>query len=310
MSARRGVRKRICKGDTPNMQGTVPGVPANVIAIAFAGRPSVVFRVTGRWHCERASANHGGLTPPLLAVGRMSLNGARFFQHAVRVTEPRGLTPPALVLCECASAGDLRFPLHARNLTTGGSRPPLLAVYAFVYRKSRHFTGKRWRLQTGAAGVSPPWCAETRLQGRYRKHAGDRRRVGERQCNRGRRASVGSVPTDCAVPLRMRFRESRGAYAPALVSHECASAGDFRLPLHARYPTTGGLRPRDLALRECASAGDLRFPLHARYPTTGGLRPPLLAVHAFVHRESRHFAGTRSRLQTGAAGVHVPGAAE
>jgi hypothetical protein len=32
-----------------------------------------------------------------------------------------GLTPPALVLLhECASAGDLRFPLHARNLTTGG----------------------------------------------------------------------------------------------------------------------------------------------------------------------------------------------
>jgi hypothetical protein len=32
-SARRGVRKRICKGDTANMHETIAGVPANVIAI-------------------------------------------------------------------------------------------------------------------------------------------------------------------------------------------------------------------------------------------------------------------------------------
>jgi hypothetical protein len=124
--------------------------------------------------------------------------------------------------------------------------------------------------------VSPPWCAETRLQGRYRKHAGDRRPVGERQCNRGRRASVASVPSHCAVALRTRFGESRGLTPPALVLHECVSAVD------------------------------LRFPLYARYPTTGGLRPPLLALHAFVHSKSRHFIGTRSRIQTGAAGVSPP----
>jgi hypothetical protein len=90
VSARRGVRKRICKGDTANVRETVASVPANVIAIAVAGRASVVFRVTGRWHCECVSANHGGLTPP------------------------------ALVSHECVSAGDLRFPLHARYPATGG----------------------------------------------------------------------------------------------------------------------------------------------------------------------------------------------
>jgi hypothetical protein len=87
-SARRGVRDRICKGDTANVRETAAaglGL-ADVIAIAVTDEASVVFRVTGRWHCEYASANHGGLTPaPLLVVGRMSLNGARFFQHAVCV---------------------------------------------------------------------------------------------------------------------------------------------------------------------------------------------------------------------------------
>jgi hypothetical protein len=47
--------------------------------------------------------------------------------------------------------------------TTGGLRPPLLVVHAFVHRKSRHFTGKRSRIQTGAAGVSPPWIWEVHL---------------------------------------------------------------------------------------------------------------------------------------------------
>jgi hypothetical protein len=69
-SARRGWRKRICKGDTAKVRETAAGVPANVVAIAVA--------------------------------------------------QPRGVTPPALVLHECVSAGDLRFPLHARYPSTGG----------------------------------------------------------------------------------------------------------------------------------------------------------------------------------------------
>jgi hypothetical protein len=67
VSARRGVRKRVCKGDTASMQETVAAGLANLIAIAVAGRASVVFRVIARWHCECVSANHGRLTPaPLL----------------------------------------------------------------------------------------------------------------------------------------------------------------------------------------------------------------------------------------------------
>jgi hypothetical protein len=60
--ARRGWRKRICKGDTASMQETAAaglGL-ADVIAIAVTDEASVVFRVTGRWRCEYASANHGG----------------------------------------------------------------------------------------------------------------------------------------------------------------------------------------------------------------------------------------------------------
>jgi hypothetical protein len=85
--ARRGVRKRICKGDNGNIQET---------AAAGAGEPH---RNRGSWGSvgsvpsNRAVAlrihfrEPRGLTPaPLLVVGRMSLNGARFFQHAARVT--------------------------------------------------------------------------------------------------------------------------------------------------------------------------------------------------------------------------------
>jgi hypothetical protein len=224
-------------------------------------------RCAGERRCNRGRRASVGSVPSNRAVALRT-----------RFGEPREADAcPALVSHECASAGDFRLPLHARYPTTGGLRPPLLVVHAFVHRKSRHFTGRDSCIQTGAAGVSPPWVAETHLQGRYRKRAGDCRRwAGERYCNRGRRESVGCLPSDCAVTLRMRFRESRGLTPPAFVLHESASAGD------------------------------LRFPLHARYPTTGGLRPPLLVVHAFVHRKSRHFTGKRSRLQTGAAGVSPP----
>ena len=162
-----------------------------------------------RWAGERyCNRGHRG------SVGSVPSNRAVALR--IHFRESRGLTPPALVLLhECASAGYLRLPPNARYPTTGGSRPPLLAVHAFVHCESRHFTGKRWRLQTGAAGVSPPWCAETHLQGRYRKRAGDCHRcAGERHRNDGRRASVATVPSHCAVALRIRFRESRGANVP------------------------------------------------------------------------------------------------
>jgi hypothetical protein len=126
-----------------------------------------------------------------------------------------GLTPPAFVLHESASAGDLRFPLHARYLTTGDSRPPLLVVHAFVHRESRHFAGTRSRLQTGAAGVSPPWVAETHLQGRYRKRAGDCRRwAGERRRNHGRPTTGAYAPRSW---LYMRLCIAKVVISPAHV---------------------------------------------------------------------------------------------
>jgi hypothetical protein len=175
---------------------------------------SVVFRVTGRWHCECASANHGGLTPP------------------------------ALVLHECVSAGDLRFPLHARYPTTGGLRPPLLAVHAFVHRKSRHFTGTRSRLQTGAAGVSPPWCAETHLQGRYRKR-------GVRETAAAGLANVIAIAV--AGEASVVFRVTGRWHC------ECASANH------------GGLTPPALGCRSHVAERCSFFPARGScYLTTGG----------------------------------------
>jgi hypothetical protein len=93
VSARRGWRKRICKGDTANMRETVAAGLANVIAISVAGEASVVFRVTGRWHCEYTSANHGGLTPPLLCRTNARLLGIFDFR-CTHVTWPRGADAP------------------------------------------------------------------------------------------------------------------------------------------------------------------------------------------------------------------------
>jgi hypothetical protein len=195
------------------MQETVVGL-GNVNAIAVAGRASVVFRLIARYHCECASANHGGLTPPLLCRTNARLLGIFDFR-CTRVTQPRGADAPRS--CVARMRVCWGFAVSAARVlpSHGGLTPPLLVVHAFVHRESRHFTGKRSRLQTGAAGVSPPWCTETHLQGRYRKHAGNRRRwAGGRYCNRGHRGSVGSVPSHCAVALRMRFGEPRGANAP------------------------------------------------------------------------------------------------
>jgi hypothetical protein len=204
-SARRGWRKRICKGDTANVRETAAGVPANVVAIAVAGEALVVFRVTGRWHCECASANHGGLTPPALgctcvcasqkspchrhtfapanrsgerepAVGGRNASARAIPQPAGDCRrcageryrnygrEPRGVMPPAL---GCRSHVAERCSIHPARCSchpsTGGGRPPLLAVHTFVHRKSRHFTGRDSCIQAGAAGVSPPWIWEVHL---------------------------------------------------------------------------------------------------------------------------------------------------
>jgi hypothetical protein len=145
---------------------------------------------------------------------------------------------------------------HGR-VTTGGLRPPLLYLAARAFVRKIATFAMHERNGAGAAGVSPPWCAETHLQGRYCKHAPDRRRCAdERYRNYG--------------------RESRGAYAP----RSCVA----RMRVCWRFAVSGA----------------------RALPNHGGLTPPLLAVHAFVHRESRHYTGTRSRLQTGAAGVSPP----
>jgi hypothetical protein len=133
-SARRGVRKRICKGDTANMRETAAaglGL-ADVIAIAVAGEALIVFRATAPWHCECASANHGGLTPPAL-----------------------GCT------CVCASQ---KSPFHRQTFApanrSGGREPAVGGGNAFA-RAIPH-TCRR----------PSPVCQRTSLQSRSRNHGG------------------------------------------------------------------------------------------------------------------------------------------
>jgi hypothetical protein len=115
--------------------------------------------------------------------------------------------------------------------------------------------------------VSPPWCAETRLQGRYRKRAGDCRRwAGGRYCNRGRRGSVGSVPSHCAVALRIHFREPRGLTpAPLLVVGRMSLNGGrfFQHAVRVAQPR-GAYAPRSwLYMRLCIAKVAIS-PAHVR----------------------------------------------
>jgi hypothetical protein len=116
----------------------------------------------------------------------------------------------------------------------GGLTPPLLAVHAFVHRKSRHFTCRDSCIQAGAAGVSPPWCAETHLQGRYRKSAGDCRRcAGERHRNDGRVTTGGDAPSSCVARMRVcwgfavsaaRALPNHGGLTPPALGSTCVCA--------------------------------------------------------------------------------------
>jgi hypothetical protein len=167
---------------------------ADVIAIAVAGAASVVFRVTGRWHCEYASANHGGLTPPAL-----------------------GCT------CVCASQ---KSPFHRQRFvhpSRSGGRQPAVDPANVSVMATPHTFGGRLSRGKGAAGVSPPWCVETHLQGRYRKHAGDRPWCArEHHCSRGRVTTGGLRPP----LLYLAARAFVGKIATSAV-HErnCARSG-------------------------------------------------------------------------------------
>jgi hypothetical protein len=185
-------------------------VSANIVAIAVAGAASVVFRVTGRWHCERVSANHGRLTPaPLLVVGRMSLNGARFFRHAVRITRPRGAyAPRSWLYMRLCIAKVAISPAHVRACKQERRASARRGFGKCICDgdTTHTFCGRLSRDER-AAGVSPPWVAETHLQGRYRKHAGDCRRcAGERRCNRGRPTTGGDASRSCVARMCFCWR--------------------------------------------------------------------------------------------------------
>jgi hypothetical protein len=175
----------------------------------------------------------------------------------------------------------------------GGLTPPLLAVHAFVHRESRHFAGTRSRIQTGAAGVSPPWVAETHLQGRYRKRAGDCRRwagAGGRYCNRGGRGSVGSVPSNWGWHCERASANHGGLTPPALgCTCVCASRkSSFHRHRFAHSNRSGGRQPAVVCGNAFARAipqtcgrpwpARWRMSVQSLSPIHGGLTPPALVL--------------------------------
>jgi hypothetical protein len=88
--------------------------------------------------------NHGGLTPPALALHECASAGIFDFR-CTRVTRPRGLTPPALgSTCVCASQ---KSPFHRQRFVhpsrSGGRQPAVgsadvcvMGHYAHVLRQT------------------------------------------------------------------------------------------------------------------------------------------------------------------------------
>jgi hypothetical protein len=172
---------------------------------------------------------------------------------------------------QCVEFPGCEFACGAHS--TGGLRPLLLALSQRPSAGMMTTVALHKRAFTRAAGVSPPWCAKTHLQGRYRKLAEDwRRRAGERHCNHGHPTTGADADTP-PFPWRQELR------------------------LQSRSANHGGLTPPAPVLHECTPAGDLAFPLHNRCRSTGGLRPPLwyLVARAFVG--NCDFCDTQTQLR-------------
>jgi hypothetical protein len=113
--------------------------------------------------CIRVQGEHGGLTPPALGERTHIVGDARL-RFATAFCFKRGAYAPALVLrCE-------RLP--AKN----------------------DFCDARTHVHKRAAGVSPPWVAETHLQHRYRSRPGTLVTCGDKSGGRQPAVGGGSLP--------------------------------------------------------------------------------------------------------------------
>jgi len=137
-------------------------------------------------HKRTISARSGGRKP---AVGRETHLQRRFRNCSV----------------DCRPAC-WRTPLQSRCRKHGGGyAPPLLAVHAFVQRKSRFFNVERTTC-TRSGGYQPAVARQAHLQMRYRNCSADCRRcVGERRCSGGSE-TTGSLRPPALVRALARRR--------------------------------------------------------------------------------------------------------
>ena len=133
------------------------------------------------------------------------------------------------------------------------------------------------RTCAGAAGVSPPWCAKTHLQGRYGKHARDRRRyAGERHCNHGHPTTGADADTP-PFPWRQELRLlSRSANHGGAEGNTPPFPWKQELRLQSRSPNHGGLTPPALVPCSASVCRKLRLLRHtnAIAPGAAGVSPP------------------------------------
>gem|GEM_PF-3391367 len=191
--------------------------------------------------------------------------------------------------------------------TTGGLRPPLLAVAAFVHRKSRFFTVERTTCSK-SGGCEPAvlhgTAPATALPQLFRRPptACCRTALQLRCCNHGGLTHGVLLTMRCGVvSVAVATLQPRGVYAPRFWLYLRSCIAKSRVPLRVRCPiATGGLRLPLLILHE-----RLRFRFRS-----GCIAEPrgLTLARAVQHRrlpvKLPLFRYTNAH--TGAAGVSPP----
>jgi len=145
--------------------------------------------------------------------------------------------------CQPAVAWGIAWPARLRTyphtivgrVTRSGGREPAVSVgNARAGMITPRFRQRRCTRGTGAAGVTPPWLQEPRLQRQFRTHS-------DTVVAHAPRAAGVNPPSLALTHLQRRFRHC---------SEDCRPAC-WRTPLQPRCRNPGGLRPPAL-VPECA----------------------------------------------------------
>jgi len=203
-------------------------------------------------HKRTISARSGGRKP---AVGRETHLQRRFRNCSV----------------DCRPAC-WRTPLQSRCRKHGGGyAPPLLAVHAFVQRKSRFFNVERTTC-TRSGGYQPAVARQAHLQMRYRNCSADCRRcVGERRC------SGGSETTGSLRP-------------PPLLFARLPAGGIATFAMYTLPHTRSGWREAAVVIgnRSCQdNSAQIRTPPSREASRAAGVSPPCVAL-THLQRRYRH----------------------